>query len=175
MFARTQRLFLRQGWLEDAEPLAAAIGDRAVSETLARVPHPYTLDDARAYLDTPEDAWPRMLIFLMEGGAPRLAGGIGLDEDRHGVNLGYWIARPYWGMGIATEAGRAMLDIADTALCLDRIVASHFQGNGGSANVLTKLGFRPTGTLSRRYNAARGAILPCVDFVRERAPAALAA
>ncbi|WCT72446.1 GNAT family N-acetyltransferase [Sphingomonas naphthae] len=175
MFARTQRLFLRPGWLEDAEPLARAIGDRAVAETLARVPHPYTMDDARAYLAAPEDAWPRLLIFLMDGGEAKLAGGIGLDEDDRGINLGYWIARPYWGQGIATEAGRAMLEIADTSLGLDRIVAGHFHGNETSGNVLRKLGFRPTGTSSRRYNVVRGAILPCVDFVRDRQPAALAA
>ena len=50
MFARTKRLTLRPGWPEDAALLSEAIAHEAVATRLARVPWPYTLDDAAAFL-----------------------------------------------------------------------------------------------------------------------------
>ena len=50
MFARTDRLLLRPGWAEDAPQLHAAIADEAVAYKLARLPWPYSLEDAASYL-----------------------------------------------------------------------------------------------------------------------------
>src|SRR6476661_3921933 len=50
MFVRTDRLFLRPAWLEDAPELARAIGDKMVVRNLARVPWPYTEDHAREWI-----------------------------------------------------------------------------------------------------------------------------
>jgi RimJ/RimL family protein N-acetyltransferase len=69
--------------------------------------------------------------------------------------MGYWIARPHWGKGFATEASRALIDIART-LKLPRLEASHFVDNPASGRVLEKLGFVPTGLSAARYSCARG-------------------
>jgi RimJ/RimL family protein N-acetyltransferase len=69
--------------------------------------------------------------------------------------MGYWIARPYWGQGFATEAAHALIDIART-LKLPRLEASHFVDNPASGRVLEKLGFVPTGLSATRYSCARG-------------------
>ena len=53
MFARTPRLLLRPGWMEDAPALAQAIGDPAILRNLTHAPAPYTLDDAQAFLSLP--------------------------------------------------------------------------------------------------------------------------
>src|SRR5690606_4449572 len=50
MFARTPRLLLRPGWKEDAPAVAEAIGEFAVAGKLARVPWPYRIEDAEAWL-----------------------------------------------------------------------------------------------------------------------------
>ena len=50
MFIRSERLFLRPGWPEDWPELLARIGDEGVVKNLAKVPWPYTADDARAVL-----------------------------------------------------------------------------------------------------------------------------
>ena len=50
MFARTERLLLRPAWPEDATALAQAIGHESIARMAARVPHPYTPDDARNWL-----------------------------------------------------------------------------------------------------------------------------
>jgi RimJ/RimL family protein N-acetyltransferase len=166
MFARTQRLLLRPGWKEDASALAAAIGDFSVVGKLARAPWPYAQEDAEAFLAADHGPWPNFLMFARTHGAPRLVGGIGLSECEDGVELGYWIARPYWGLGFATEAGRAVVDLADRGLRLPRLIAGHFADNPSSARVLQKLGFTATGTISTRSCMARRSVESCVDYVR---------
>ncbi|KKC26730.1 GNAT family N-acetyltransferase [Sphingomonas sp. SRS2] len=166
MFARTPRLLLRPGWKEDAPALAAAIGDFAVAGKLTRIPFPYTIDDAEAFLSVDHGPLPNFLIFARTHGAPRLIGGIGLESRDGGAELGYWIARPYWGLGFATEAGRAVIELADGGLRLPKLLAGHFVDNPSSARVLHKLGFTPTGNVSMRACIARDSVESCVDYVR---------
>ncbi len=173
MFARTERLLLRPGWSEDAPALAAAIGDEAILTKLARAPSPYRLSDAEEWLATERKEGEA--VFLMAArtaGAPRLIGAIGLHPDEHGdIELGYWIARPYWGLGFATEAGRAVIDIARHGLRHERLVAGHFLDNPASGNVLRKLGFRPTGDIVARHCRARGHAVPTKLFELDLADA----
>jgi RimJ/RimL family protein N-acetyltransferase len=168
MFARTERLLLRPGWIEDAPALVQAIGELSVARNLARVPYPYGLGDAEAFLSQPQHpVLPNCLIFTRTAGSPRLVGGIGLDRDAKGrIELGYWIARPYWGLGFATEAGRAIMAYADASLRLPQLEAGHFLDNPASAHVLRKLGFQPTGEVRARYSVAREAMVPCALFSR---------
>ncbi|MCI4588834.1 GNAT family N-acetyltransferase [Sphingobium sp. BYY-5] len=165
MFARTPRLLLRPGWMEDAQALAMAIDDPAVVRNLARVPSPYGLDDAEAFLALPQHPrLPRLLIFTRTHGAPRLIGGCGVHLDEQGdPELGYWIARPYWGLGFATEAARAVLGMA-RAGGLPAIRAGHFVDNPASGNVLRKLGFRFTGRIEKRYSLGRDAMVDSLVF-----------
>ena len=63
MFARTPRLLLRPGWTEDASALAEAIGDYSIVGKLARVPWPYRVEDAEAWLTADRGPLPDFLIF----------------------------------------------------------------------------------------------------------------
>lgn len=182
MFAVTERLLLRPGWREDAQALFRAVADEAIVRNLAQAPWPYSLADAESFLArerAPLDA--ACLIFLRTDGAPRLIGGIGFGPmpDRPGCReFGYWVARPYWGQGVATEAGRALIANARDTLRLKRLNAGHFVDNPASGRVLAKLGFRPTGVTRPRYSAGRDAEAPCREFVLElgeQAPCAMAA
>jgi len=165
MFAVTERLLLRPGWIEDAPALARAIGDRDVARNLARVPWPYSEADAEAFLSLPQNpARPRFLVCLRSNN--QIVGGIGLDGDEE-PNLGYWIARAHWGRGYATEAGRAVLALADASLRLPQIKACHALDNPGSGAVLRKLGFRAAGRKTVMASLARGA-MESLLFVRER-------
>jgi RimJ/RimL family protein N-acetyltransferase len=161
MFARTPRLLLRPGFPEDAPALADAISDQAIVRNLAVVPWPYTMRDAEAFLASPRDpVLPSMLVFERTDGAPRLAGSCGLGRRPSGaVEMGYWIARPFWGRGYATEACTALIAIART-LGLACVEGSHFIDNPASARVLEKLGFEPTGLVAPRMSCARGTEVP---------------
>ena len=170
MFARTERLLLRPGWAEDAPALARAIADEQVVRNLATAPWPYALADAEAFLAAPRDpVMPSFLITERTDGDPRIVGSCGLGRRPSGsVELGYWIARPHWGKGFATEASRALIDIART-LKLPRLEASHFVDNPASGRVLEKLGFQSTGLIAPRLSCARGVEIPARYFRLELA------
>lgn len=176
MFARTPRLLLRPGFTEDAPMLAAVLGDAAIARNLSRLPHPYGEDEARAWLSRDEQPGEHsLLIFMRTAAQLRLVGGIGLHPVASGedgshdwgngaaMELGYWIARPYWGLGIATEAGQALLASARAA-GRTPVVAGHFVDNPASGRVLRKLGLRPTGRVVPRLSVGRGGPVPCALF-----------
>jgi len=156
MFARTTRLLLRPGWAEDAPALAQAIADEAIVRNLSTAPWPYGVAEAEAFLAAPRDPiFPSFLITERTNAAPRLIGACGFGRRPSGaVELGYWIARPHWNQGFATEAGHALIDIART-LKLPQLEASHFVDNPASGRVLEKLGFAATGLSAERFSCAR--------------------
>ncbi len=175
MFARTERLLLRPGWVEDAPALTAAFAREDVVLKLATAPWPYSVNDARAYLGRERKAGEAdLLIFQRTMGAPRLIGGIGLADRDGDLELGYWIIPSHWGLGFATEAGHAVIAMARDTLRLDRLVSGHFTDNPASGRVLTKLGFAQTGSEMRK-STARAYDVPCVTMALDLHPMAMAA
>jgi len=165
MFVRTERLLLRPAWCEDAPALSRAVGDEAVARNSARIPWPYCLGDAEAHIARQSgQPMPSLLVFRRTRGAPELIGGVGLAPDEEGHELGYWIARRHWGLGYATEAGRALVKMARDSLRLRRLHAGHFLDNPASGRVLRKLGFKPTGEIVSRHSVARGGVVPTALF-----------
>ena len=59
--------------------------------------------------------------------------------------LAHYLARLYWGRGLATEAGRALADWGSRELSLRRITAGVEVGHAASIRVLEKLGFHQIG------------------------------
>ena len=177
MFHRSARLLLRPVFEEDWREVYHGINDEDVVRMLARAPWPYREQVARAWTSLPVDtASPKFLITQPGEWGSRLVGCIGFGDMDDGPELGYWIARPFWGRGFATEAGRAVVEIA-RMMGITRLVAGHIVDNPASGKVLEKIGFKPTGetrmqfsmgrgeeAMSRRYvnelGAAQGAIAP---------------
>lgn len=172
MFARTERLLLRPGWADDAPALAETIAYPEVAQMVAHMPWPYGLADAEQYLSQAQASQaPQALIFLRTAGKPKLIGGIGLHQGPAEVELGFWIAPPYWGLGFATEAGRAVIAMARDTLRLARLRATHFIDNPASGHVLRKLGFERTGQAAPRACQARQAEILAIDYALELAVA----
>ena len=169
MFARTPRLTLRPGWPEDAPALARAIAHEEVAYRLAKLPWPYTLAHAQAWLGTAHerDNHPLLIFAHDRGPKPELVGGAGLHPaamgDKAELEIGYWLTPAAWGHGYATEAGRAVVDIARHALGRKRLVSGHFLDNPASGRVLRKLGFAQTG-VEKRECLARGEQVDCATF-----------
>ena len=168
MFARTSRLTLRPGWPEDAPALARAIAHEAVAFRLAKLPWPYTLDHARAWLSIAHDGdnHPLLIFAHDRGDTPELIGGTGLHPAGEGrgveLEIGYWLTPSAWGRGYATEAGHAVVGMA-RAIGRKRLVSGHFADNPASGRVLRKLGFAQTGT-EKRDCLARGEQVDCLTF-----------
>lgn len=171
MFHRTARLLLRPIWPEDSQALFAGIADEGVVRNLASAPWPYREQDARDFVALPADPLaPRFLI--TRAADAQVVGCTGLgpaDDAGRGADapleLGYWIARPHWGQGYATEAGAAVLAMA-TMLGHRELIASHFFDNPASGKVLRKLGFEPTGRVEDRWSCGRGGHAPAVLYRR---------
>ncbi|VWX48618.1 GNAT family N-acetyltransferase [Novosphingobium sp. 9U] len=169
MFIRSERLFLRPAWPEDASDLHAAIADERVVRNLARVRWPYALADAEDFVGRPQDRrYPSMLITLPSARGARVIGGIGLHEDASGVDapahLGYWLAPEVWGRGYATEAASAVLRLART-LGHPCVGAHHFVDNPASGRVLEKLGFRTCGPVTERFSLGRAGHAPSRGYL----------
>jgi ribosomal-protein-alanine N-acetyltransferase len=145
----TTRLLLRRFERSDAEPMLPLIGDFAIADGTARIPHPYTLADAHAFLDMLEKQPDKPIAAITLHGA--IIGAVGLDlEPAHDRGeLGYWIGRPFWGQGYATEAARAMIVIGFEHLNLNKITAHHYARNPASGRVLEKAGLLREGLLKQ--------------------------
>lgn len=142
----TERLRIRPYSEADIPELLPLIATREVAETTLRIAHPYTEQDARAFLELtkePDKLW--LAITLREDG--RQIGGIGLrvEQPHQHAELGYWLGVAHWGKGYATEASRAMLRYGFEGLGLHRIFASHFGHNPASGRILKKIGMRYEG------------------------------
>lgn len=171
MFAITPRLLLRPSWPEDAATLHGAIADKGIVRNLATVPWPYALSDAQEFAARSHAMHlPTATIWTRDGRAPSLVGACGLADRDGDIELGYWIARPYWGQGFATEACRAVIRAAK-ALGHTKLVAEHFIDNPASGSVLRKLGFKATGRVELRHSKGRGGTAPSLLFERDDADA----
>lgn len=156
LFIRTPRLFLRPSWPEDWNELFELLNEDAVALNLAVEDWPRTVEETKEFVCRPrENLLPHFFIHLREDDGLRLIGGIGLGRSGDDVELGYWIAPPFWGHGYATEALRAVLERA-RLLGHKRVLASHFAENRATAKVLEKAGFRITGQTRMRYSVTRG-------------------
>jgi RimJ/RimL family protein N-acetyltransferase len=143
----TRRLILRQPRPTDAERLARFLDNFAVAGNLARVPYPYRLSDARAWLrswrpDRPvEDTG-----FTIELPGEGLVGHVGFHTDRRGTQIGYWLAQPFWNRGFMTEAVGAALNWFWDNSALGVLHSGVFHFNKPSLAIQRKFGFVPTGT-----------------------------
>jgi RimJ/RimL family protein N-acetyltransferase len=153
----------------DAHALRAAADDPAVSRWMtAGFPSPYTLEDARAWLALATfDDPPNNFAIEADG---RFAGGIGLlpqSGERDGTaTFGYWLAREFWGRGIATDAARTLARHAFAERGVHRLEAMVFEPNVASARVLEKAGFVREGLLRDAYVQRDGA--RCHGFLYAR-------
>jgi RimJ/RimL family protein N-acetyltransferase len=84
-----------------------------------------------------------------------VVGGIGFAGlqvgKSHWAELGYWLAKPYWNLGVMTEAVKIVSNFAFKEFGLQRITAHVFSFNLGSARVLEKAGFQCEGVLRQHY------------------------
>lgn len=142
----------------DAEALVRWLDDREIYQRTLRIPLPYTAADARQWLAIVEQTTARNgqpVQWAIRDQADQLLGAIGFDGleigRSHRAELGYWLARPYWGGGIMTAAVGAVCRHAFDNLALWRITAHVFASNDASARVLEKNGFALEGYLRRHY------------------------
>jgi RimJ/RimL family protein N-acetyltransferase len=148
----TERLTLRAPRLEDAKAIAQLANDRRIAENTTRIPHPYRMADAQAFVERVDRDGGELAFLITLDDEP--IGACGLARlDGPAPDLGYWIGVPYWGNGYATEAARAVIDHAFTALGHQALQAGARVTNPASRRVLEKCGFQWTGVGLYRIRA----------------------
>jgi RimJ/RimL family protein N-acetyltransferase len=163
MFLRTERLFLRPPWLEDAAELTRAIAQEPVVRMLARVPWPYREEHARAWIGmSQQPKLPSLLVTLPEAGG-RIVGGCGMHAKQGRIEVGYWIAPEQWGRGFATEALRGLLSLA-RVIGHRHVIGRHADDNPASGRVLRKAGFHPTGRSRPFHSLGRKAKVAAPEY-----------
>ena len=155
----TRRLALRSPGAQDISRLAALANDADIARMTLRMPHPFSTADAEAFVLGVAGQDPaRARTFLVEHEDHGPVGVIGLFEDGDPApEVGYWIGRPFWGRGYATEALQGALVWASKRWRRRALVAGHFIDNPASGRVLEKAGFLYTGEVRKGFSTARGA------------------
>ena len=169
----TRRLWLRWPRLADVPAIVRLAGEKAVAEMTARIPHPYSPEDAERFVfqarQANADGTGLQLAVTPKGRPGSLIGmvGIGPHPETGEPHLGYWIGTPHWGEGYATEAARALIDAffsyTDEAelTCAARVI------NPGSRRVIEKCGFAYLGSGLTEF-PARGGLFPVDHFRLDR-------
>ncbi|GHU82687.1 N-acetyltransferase [Clostridia bacterium] len=149
---------LREWKRSDAADLVAAINNKKVLDNLRDgIPFPYSLADAEDFigtmLGTEKDSQWAFAITLDD----KAIGSIGAFRQANihsrTAEMGYYIAEPYWGQGVATAAIKMLCEYVFENTDIIRIFAEPFAYNAASCRVLEKAGFQFEGTL--RKNAVK--------------------
>jgi RimJ/RimL family protein N-acetyltransferase len=174
---------------QDKPALLEHLSTRDVYNTTLNIPYPYTEVDADFWIHQRQHITKRQGIevtFAIREANGKLIGGIGADEleltsnnqaeptaiisnhlvvspRAHRVEFGYWLARPYWGQGIMTDAVRVYVRYAFTELNLLKLTAHVFAGNLASARVLEKNSFKLEGKL-RQHFLKDGRLLDALSY-----------
>lgn len=151
--------FLSEMVPTDKPALVEFLNDYEVSRWTLSIPHPYTEVHAENWIQFTDsqkkrDGRPMHWAIRQEDG--KLIGAIGfahfdLKNHCHRAEIGYWIAKPHWGKGLATSALNRITDYAVNDIGLVRIQATTYSENLASQKVLEKSDYQCEGLLRKYY------------------------
>jgi RimJ/RimL family protein N-acetyltransferase len=159
----SDRLLLRRPERRDIPAIVPLANDYDVAKNLSTMPHPYTAQDGEAFfarMDEKRDNRTDFAFAITRKSDSVYMGNIGLHLKDEGWEFGYWLGKPFWQQGYATEAARLLLAFAFEELETDAVWAGWFHDNPRSGNVLAKLGCVPKG-FAKRHCMARGMDIGC--------------
>jgi len=135
---------LRPFSMEDLDDLVRYANNEKIAKNLTDMfPHPYGKEDGKRFLKMIMAHEPLHVMAIEIEGVASGAIGIHPKEDiqRKNAELGYWLAEPFWGNGIISEAIKKMVKYAFENFDINRIYARPFGDNKASQRVLEKAGF----------------------------------
>ena len=161
---RSPRLSYRPIDARDAGRIAVLAGEWDIARMTSRIPHPYSLIDADLWIASIDnDEFVRGLELDGE-----LIGAVGYITDGPGeAEIGYWVGKPWWGRGFATEAAGTLMDHCFSELGFKRLLCGHFVDNPASARVIAKLGFQRIGE-GALWCEARQSNVATIRYARRR-------
>jgi RimJ/RimL family protein N-acetyltransferase len=167
MELRDDAIVLRPWRMDDAAAVFAACQDPAISHWIPWVPRPYTRDDAESFLRSClEHGDERHPFAIGAAGTGELLGAIDMHLNAHGYrgHVGYWVAQPARGRGVATRALRLLAGWSLEDLELQRLELITDPGNIASQRVAEKVGFVREGVLRSHLRHPDGRVRDSVMF-----------
>jgi RimJ/RimL family protein N-acetyltransferase len=163
MELRDSDLVLRPWTEDDIEALVTGCNDPEVSRWIPTIPHPYTRDDALAFIRGEVRGDHEAMAIELDG---RVVGGIGmsLNSHRYKATVGYWMAASSRGQGLCTRALRLLARHALDELGLQRVDLTADPDNVASQRVAEKVGFQREGVLRAHLRHPDGRIRDSVMF-----------
>jgi [ribosomal protein S5]-alanine N-acetyltransferase len=163
-------VIIRQWTLSDLDNLVQYANNINIWNNLRNYfPFPYTEEQGKSWLEKNIGTEPVINFAIDLDG--RAIGGIGiiLNSDVYvmSAEIGYWIAEPFWGQGIATEAIRQMLEYVFYYFDIVRIYAEVFENNKASMRALEKNGFYLEG-VRRKAVLKNGSLMDDYIWVKLR-------
>lgn len=142
----TERLNLRPWRIDDADALYRYASDPDVGPAAGWKPHE-SVNESREIIGTVFSA-PETFAVVPKG-ATEPVGCVGLLFGESGnvelgdgeAEIGYWIAKPFWGQGFAPEATRCLMRHAFEDLGLSKLWCGWYEGNDKSRRAQEKCGF----------------------------------
>lgn len=135
---------LRNFTNDDLEELVKYANNSKIFANMTnQFPHPYTKEAGINFIQMVTSHSPTRVFAIEADGSFCGAAGVHPQEDimRKNAELGYWVAEPYWGKGIATIVVLKMVDYGFANFDVNRIFARPYGPNIGSQKVLEKAGF----------------------------------
>lgn len=150
----TECLILRSFELSDCREVQTLAGEYDVAKTTLSIPHPYPDGVAESWITSlgEEAVKGRAYVFaVVKKEAHNLLGCMSLYIALHHqrAELAYWIGKPFWGNGFATEAARRVVAYGFNELQLNKIWAAAFMTNHSSSNVMKNVGMKQEGILKQ--------------------------
>ena len=144
MILETKRLLLRPWTEEDAEALYRYACDPQVGPPAGWQPHSSVENSRQVIRDILSKEGTFALCVKELGPQPVGSAGVFPTDavrDREEPEIGYWIARPFWGQGYIPEAVLRLLEGCFARPETQRVWCAHFAGNDKSRRVIEKCGF----------------------------------
>ncbi|WP_054024944.1 GNAT family N-acetyltransferase [Bacillus sp. FJAT-28004] len=143
----TNRLILRLFEASDANMVQTLAGNEEVARTTLSIPHPYPDGAAEAWIERTRNAYQKGEIYsfaMVKKENKMLIGCVSLrvSKSEKQAELAYWVGRPFWGRGYATEAAQTIVKFGFEGLNLNRILAAAMTKNPASYKVMHKLGMK---------------------------------
>ncbi len=165
----TERLFLREFRFDDVKDLYEYASNPNVGPNAGWTPHK-NIQESESVLNMFMRADNLWAIVYKEN--HKVIGSIGLHDDilRSQIKdlktrcLGYALSYDYWGMGIATEAVKAIQEYAFNVMKLDLLSVDHYPHNSRSMKVIEKCGFKREGTLRKARLSYRNEPVDIVTY-----------
>jgi ribosomal-protein-alanine N-acetyltransferase len=138
LYIKLKHCIVRSYRPSDAESISQQANNKKIWLNLRDLfPHPYTTEDANAYIQRVLDSDPEtsFAICVGEDAVGGIAYRLHSDVERLSAEIGYWLGESYWGKGIVTEALKAVTAHAIDSHGLIRIFAVPFETNIASIRV----------------------------------------